>query len=199
MIPLSMLEESSIKVIEGNIPVCISAPHVYSHRRPSLTMSYKLGEPYTDRIVEEICVRTGAWGIIQSEETSFDPNYHKIKDNPYKSLIGDIIKENKIKRFIDFHGLSDEHEYDLGIYYPSRFLKSIVLANDIANSIDKGKLRGLNVCIFRFRDDAQETLGEFVADKLRVPSVQLEIARYIREDEKLRSELVKNLSSFLIV
>lgn len=199
MIPLNMPEESEIKVIQGSIPVCISAPHVYPHRRPSLTMSYKWGEQFTDRIVEDVTVRTAAWGVIQNQETAYDPNWHKLKDNPYKSKVADIIQKEKIKKFIDIHGLRDEYKYDIGIYYPTKFFNSILLANDISKAIDMGKLRGINICIFRCPDDLQETLGEYVADKLRVPSVQLEIARYIREDDKLRGELVRNISSFLIV
>ena len=199
MIPLSMEDISCVKVIKGSIPILLSAPHVYSHKRPSLTMSYKWGEEYTDRVVEEICIRTGAWGIIQNEETSFDPNWHKVKDNPYKSVVADIVSKEGIKKFVDIHGLSEEYDYDLGIYYPSKFFKSIALAKDISIALDKGKLRGMNICIFRFPDDLQETLGEYVADKLRVPSVQIEIARYIREDEKLRNIFVQNLSTFLVM
>ncbi len=199
MILLNMLDSEYVKVIKGSIPILLSAPHVYSHKRPSLTMSYKWGEQFTNNIVEDICTQTGAWGVIQSEETSFDPNWHKFKDNPYKQVVADIVGKGKIKKFVDIHGLKDEYEYDLGIYYPSKFFKSILLANDISNSVDKGKLKGMSICIFRFPEDKQETLGEYVASKLRVPSVQLEIARYIREDENLRKVFVKNISSFLVV
>lgn len=188
-----------IQVIEGSIPVLLSAPHVYGHKRPSLTMTYKTGEPFTNTIVEEICNTTGAWGIIQNKETPFDPNYHKIKDNPYKTMVTEIVEREKIKRFLDIHGLRDEYEYDLGIYYPSKFFNSITLANDISKAVDKGKLRGINPCIFRFRDDLQETLGEYVASQLKVPSVQLEIARYIRESDKLRNAFIENLSAYLLL
>ncbi len=194
-----MEEISDIKVIKGSIPVLLSAPHAHSHKRPSLTMSYKWGEEYTDRIVEEICLRTAGWGVIQNKETDYDPNWYKIKNNPYKSTIADIISKEKVTKFIDIHGLSDEYDYDFGIYYPSKFNKSIALANDISLAINKGKLRGINICIFRFPDSLQESLGEYVADKLRVPSVQIEIARYIREDEKLRNVFVQNVSSFLLM
>lgn len=199
MILLSMEDISCVKVIKGSIPVLISAPHVHSHKRPSLTMSYKWGEEFTDRVVEEICIRTAGWGVIQNEETDFDPNWQKLKENPYKSVVGDIITKEKITKFIDIHGLSDEFDYDLGIYYPTKFHKSIALANDLSGALNKGDLRGMNICIFRYPDDLQETLGEYVANKLRVPSVQIEIARYIREDDKLRSVFVKNLSSYLVM
>lgn len=194
-----MEDRSCIKIIKGSIPVLLSAPHAYSHRRPSLTMSYKWGESLTDRVVEEICTRTGAWGIIQNEETPFDPNWHKVKENPYKQAIAEIVEKENIKKFVDIHGLKDDYEYDLGIYYPSKFFKSILLANDISNSLDKGKLKGMNICIFRFPDDLQETLGEYVASKLRVPSVQLEIARYIREDDSLRNLFVNNIATYLVI
>lgn len=199
MILFSMEDISCVKIIKGSIPVLLSAPHVYPHKRPSLTMSYKKGESCTDKVVEEICVRTGAWGVIQSEETTFDPNWHRLKDNPYKQAIADIVSKENISKFIDIHGLADEYEYDLGIYYPTKFIKSIRLATDIAKVVDKEKLRGMNICIFRFPKDLRHTLGEYVADKLRVPSVQLEIARYIREDEKLRGIFVQNISKYLVV
>lgn len=187
------------KIIKGTVPVLLSAPHVYSHRRPSLTKSYKWGEKNTDRIVEEICANTGAWGVIQTCETSFDPNFHKIKDNPYKSVVTDIVESEKITKFIDIHGLKDEYDYDLGVYYQSKFFNSIALANDIVKALECGKLKGLNCCIFRFKQDTQEELGEYVASQLRVPSVQIEIARYIREDEGLRNAFIENLSDFVRV
>jgi hypothetical protein len=59
------------------------------------------------------------------------------------------------------------------------------------------ELRGLNVRIFRFLDNGQETIGEYCASKLRIPSVQIEIARYIRDDEVLRNCFVRNLSQIL--
>ncbi len=193
------MEDLDVKVINGRIPVLLSAPHVYSHRRPSLTLSYKWGEEFTDTIVEELCLKSGAWGIIQAKETDYDPNWHKIKENPYKKVIKKVVGDKKFNKFIDIHGLNDENKYDFGIYYPSRFRRSIVLAEKMRKALDKGELAGVNVCIFRCPDDLQETLAEYVADELRIPSVQLEVARYIRESDELRNEFIKNLIPFLKV
>lgn len=110
-----MYEVKDIKVIKGSIPILLSAPHTHEHRRPSITLSYKVGEPYTDDIVREICMNTGAWGVILEDGVEYDPNYHKVEENPYKKLIADIITNEKIEKVLDFHGLSDEHEYDLSI------------------------------------------------------------------------------------
>ncbi|OGC47047.1 hypothetical protein A3J98_02900 [candidate division WS6 bacterium RIFOXYC1_FULL_33_10] len=194
-----MKRNEYVEIIEGRIPVLLSAPHVYPHRRPSLTLSYKGGEEFTDMIVREICGNTGAWGIIQAKETPFDPNYHKIMDNPYKEAVAQIIKIGNITKFLDIHGLNLSNEYDLGIYYPSKYFKSINLSKDISNAVDKGKLRGINSCIFRLNDDLEETLGEYVASELKVPSVQLEVARYIRESDKLRNAFIGNLSEYVLL
>lgn len=185
------------KTITGNKSVLISAPHVYAHRRPRLNMSYKLGEPLTDHIVEEVCKLSNIFGIMSVNETDFDPNYHKEKRNPYKQEVRRIVEERKIKYFIDIHGLKDGNNYDLAIYYPTRFWKSRDLAIQLQESLDKGELRGINIAILRFLDNNQETLGEFVTSKLRIPSIQIEVARYIREDASMRNTLVNSLSDTL--
>ncbi len=48
------------------------ALHVY-HRRPSLTLSYKGEKSLLYTIVEELCLKSGAWGVIQTKETEYDP------------------------------------------------------------------------------------------------------------------------------
>ena len=194
-----MSDGKYFKVIQGTTPVLLSAPHAFSHRRPSMTLCFKFAEPWTDNIVREVCANTGCWGIVLSEEADRDPNFYPLKDNPYKQEVFKIVKENKIKKFIDIHGLSDEYDFDIGLFYPSRFSRSISLAEDVCQCIDRGNLRGISTCIFRFGDDDRETLGEFVASKLRVPSIQMEIARYIREKEILRNSFIENLSEYLRV
>jgi len=185
------------KTIEGKKNILLSAPHVYAHRRPKLSMGYKLGEPLTDTIVEDVCRNINSWGIVLKDESDFDANYHKEDDNPYKQEVKLIVKKQKIKYFLDIHGLKDGQMYDIAIYYPTQFRKSIELARSIKNGLDKGKLKGVNIAIFRFLDNHQETLGEYCANNLRVPSVQIEISKYIRESQKLRDELVNNLSTVL--
>ena len=183
------------KTIEGKKEVLLSAPHVYAHRRPRLCMSYKTGEPLTDTIVEDICKRSNTYGIVLVNESDFDANYHKERSNPYKQEVRNIVKKEKIKYFLDIHGLKDGYMYDVAIYYPTQFRKSINLAKIVKESLDRGKLKGMNIAVLRFPFKFGKTLGELVASELRVPSVQIEIARYIRESTELRNSLVENLSN----
>ena len=184
------------KVIEGKLKHLFSAPHPHPHRRPSLTKSYKEHERYTDDIVRDLCEKTGCFGIYIKDQVDYDPNFHT-NDNPYKEEIEDIIKENQIKAFIDIHGLCDEHMIDIAIYYKTRFSNSIKLARDIEKVLNKGKLKGLNIQILRLPEENRETLTEFVASKLRVPAVQIEIAKYLRNDKELREEIVKNFADIV--
>ncbi len=188
------METAQFQIIEGKVPVMLSAPHVYPHRRPTLNGSYKLGEPYTDRIVKEICSNTNCFGIYLLKECDYDPNYHKERKNEYKKTVRDIVKEKKIERFIDIHGLRDGQDFDIGIYYTTHFSKSLEFAYEIEEKLGKGLLSGINIQTLRFLDNGQETLGEYAAAKLRIPAVQIEVARYIREDDDLRNALVENIS-----
>jgi hypothetical protein len=186
----------TFNTIDGKIKYLFSAPHPYPHRRPSLARKYKEKEEYTDDIVKAVCKKTKAFGIYTKDQVDYDPNYHR-KNNPYKEEVEKIVNENKIEQFIDIHGLCDEHMIDIAIYYKSRFSNSIKLAKKVMKSLNQGQLRGLNIQIFRLPENRQESLTEFGASTLRVPAVQIEIARYIRKDKELREEFVKNLADII--
>jgi len=190
------MQTAQFHIIEGRVPVLISAPHVYPCKRPNISGIYKAGEVFTKDIVEQVCADTSAFGIYLNDECDYDPNYHKERKNEYKQAVRDLVKRYKIERFIDIHGLKDCN-YDLGIYYTTRFSKSLSFAYEIAEGVDKGRLSGVNVEIFRFPENGQESLSEFVASKLRVPAVQIEVARYIRNEEELRESLIRNLSGIV--
>lgn len=196
-VTLYIMDTADVKIIEGKFPILLSAPHTYSHKRPSLSGSYKLGEPWTDDIVEKVCSDIGCFGILQTGECSYDPNFHKEKNNPYKQKVREIVREGKFEHFIDIHGLRDGAGYDIGIYYPTRFDRSMIFAQSVSEGLSKGELKGASIYIFRFLDNEQETLGEYVASKLRIPSIQIEVARYIREEESLRNSFTENLEKIL--
>lgn len=190
-------ETANYAILNGNSPFLISAPHAKAHKRPTLTGIYKKEESFTDLICQEVCRDTDSSGIYAIKELEYDPNFFGFENNEYKKEIKRICEERKKKLLLDIHGLNDKYDYDIGIYYLSHFGKSKRIARDLRDSLGKGNLKGLNVHIFRFPSNDQETLSEFVASKLRVPALQIEIARYLREEEELRESLVKNLSSFL--
>jgi hypothetical protein len=185
------------EVLDGKQPILISAPHVYAHKRPNLSLSYKQGEPCTDYIARHIAEESNANAIYSTTELDYDPNYFKILQNDYKHEVNDLIKKKKIKYFFDIHGLSDEYPYDFGIYYLNKYNKSKNLAYGLAQSLNNESLRHCLIQILNIQTGSAETLTEFTASKLKVASLQIEISRYIREDEILRESLIANFCDFL--
>ena len=184
------------ETVQGKYPILFSAPHAFPHKRPSLVNKYKGEEEYTDIIVKDVCKKSKGFGIYLIDQVQYDPNYHR-NENIYKREVKKIVEENKIKTFIDIHGLNEDYMIDVAIYYKTRFHKSIRLAIEISRILNKGKLRGLNTQIFRLPENGGESLTEYCASTLRIPSVQIEIAKYIREDTDLRNEFVNNLSEII--
>lgn len=183
--------------MHGKQPTLLSAPHVFAHRRPSLAGLYKQGEPWTDYIVQQICQQSNSHGIYAVSETNYDPNYYKIYKNNYKKKVKHLIEKKDIKYFFDIHGLSDEYEYDFGIYYLNRYNKSKNLAYDLAKGLNKGALRNCLPQVLNLNVGKAESLTEFTTSKLRIPSLQIEVSRYIREDKVLRKSLIENFTDFL--
>lgn len=191
------MKTTQFQILEGKKPILFSAPHACLHKRPKLSTAYRQAEQFTDEIVKEICRLTNSWGIYLSSEIKYDPNYNEIERNEYKKSVQEICKRERIEQFIDIHGMTLGSDYDLGIYYPTRFLRSRSFAQQVREKMDCGKLYGISVTLLRFLDNDEETLGEFVSGKMGIPSVQIEIARYIREDEVLRKSFVENMSNFI--
>lgn len=193
---LSQTVAKDFYVIKGKVPVLFSAPHAHGHLRPTLSMSYKTGEPWSDILVQNLAKRSGAHGIYTSKQLDYDPNYEPLGKNEYKAEVAAIIRQMKIKYFFDLHGLGDQHQYDFGIFFPMRFAKSKKLAYGLAGALDGGELKHSVSQIFNILYSEQESLVEFVAKKLKIPAIQIEVARYIREDETLRGGFVDNTAKF---
>ncbi len=192
-----MKKSSDFEIIKGKQPILFSAPHVYNHKRPSLSSKYKQSEPWTEYILKNICLESQSYGIYTTRELDYDPNYYKITENEYKKNVRDLIKKKKIKYFFDIHGLSDEHQYDFGIYYVNRYSNSKKLAYALADALNKGSLRNCLIQILNIPVGKQEPLTQFASSELKVPSIQIEISRYIRERDNLREGVIKNFCEFL--
>lgn len=192
-----MKKNLEFEIITGENPLLFSAPHTYAHKRPSLSSKYKQGEPWTDYIVKNICSESNVNGIVSVKSLEYDPNYYELSKNEYKKSVRDIVKDKKIKYFFDVHGLSDKHQYDFGIYFLNRYGNSRKLAYSLAEALNRGALRNCLIQILNLPEVKQKTLSEFTTSDLKVPSLQIEISRYIREEDNLREGLIKNFCDFV--
>jgi hypothetical protein len=187
-----------IRTIKGKVPVIISAPHSQPHKRPSLDQIIKQEEPYTDDIAVKLAKDTDCWAIYTTDLAELDPSYYSINEgNEYKKLIQTLNKEAHFKYFIDLHGLNPVRNYDFGIYYKNRFLNSEKLSKEISVVLKKQEFKEANIQILKLPENKQESLAEFCAEELKIPSIQIEIAEYIRNDSELREEFVKILGNWI--
>lgn len=193
------MEINHFAVIDGQKDVILSAPHVYPHKRPSLRGVLKQGEEYLDQVVIDVCASSHSYGIYLNQVCSeYDPNYQKLASNPYKQVIKDLILQKKINTVIDLHGLSNDHQYDIAIYYCIRFQKSKKLALEFLDILSKKKeFKGISFHIGYMAKNLQETVTEYVCEKLRKPAFQIEISRDIRKSPLLRSAFSSTLSEYI--
>ncbi|MBP5204266.1 hypothetical protein J6Z48_01340 [bacterium] len=184
----------NFKTIDGDYPILFTAPHARLHRKPTLTGKLKQPEPFTDSIVEIMCMNTGTWGMILTSDITYDPNYNPEKSNGFKKSIRNLNGKKEIKEILDIHGVKNTAPYDIGIFFTRNYYKSKHLAEMLQKQLKKGKLGGSNIAILEFPDNGQETIGEFGASQLQIPSIQIEIAQYIREDKNLRDNFIDNMT-----
>jgi len=187
-----------IRIIDGIVPVLFSAPHNFRHYRKNLDNKTKMLEEGTAQMVEVICKETSCWGIYSQNDLDYDPNYDIEKFNQYKSEIREISNRIKLDFFVDVHGILDNDKYDFNILYKKGFPKSAQLALDIKRIIEKGLLSGSNIVINNFLYDYGESISDFVCSRLRVPAVQVEISKSIREDSALCEQFIKNIADSLV-
>jgi hypothetical protein len=192
--------ESNITIIEGKLPILISAPHVFPQPRKTLDgIKLKVGEQFTSDIMRDICERTNCFGIMLNSEADYDPNFDKYSDNEYKQAVKKMKKDFDLQYFIDLHGLKDSYQFDVGIFIKKKYENSKKLAYKIADDLNRADFNGALITIHNFHStNTQETLSEYVCTKLNIPAVQIEIARYIRDEEDLRIAFGKVLSESII-
>ena len=177
----------------------IVAPHSAIHRRPSLSATFRQAEKWTEYIAKNIASEVSADAVVANKVLNYDPNFAKLSSNPVKKFIKKSAKSKdiKYKYVIGVHGLSDRHEYDFAIYYPKGFHKSRKLAYKLAEKLLDGELRGGIVHFFELGGGLGESISSFSVTELKIPSIQVEIARYIREDGVLREAVIENISKSL--
>ncbi len=181
---------NNFKIIEGNKPIILSAPHAVKQIREGRT---KDEDKLTGAIVEYLCTKTGANGIIRTWNNNDDPNYYNSGNSlEYKKAILNCIKNKNIAILIDVHGCKDNHGFDLeigtnngeNINYNTNYLE--ILKTEFSKI---GKV----VIDEKFKSSKPTTVSSFINKNSGIPCIQIEIASNLRNRE---SGLIKLLEVF---
>ncbi|OZG71195.1 hypothetical protein BTA51_22775 [Hahella sp. CCB-MM4] len=158
------------EVVEGTIPVVISAPHA---TRPLRNGERRFSDGAgTAALAIAIGQITGATVIYTTYEGPSDPNYYD--DNQYKESLDSIIKDLKPKFLLDLHGSHPYRSYDidLGTMGGESLLGHDELLSDLISHLQAEGVSSIS--LNRFAASKNHTITKFASLK-NVPAIQLEI------------------------
>ena len=99
-------------ILEGTIPVIISAPHAVNQFRKG---ELKFADKLTGSFALALHELTGCHVIYSAKYFECDPNYdpNPNGENKYQEALKDYIVKNDIKVLLDIHGASKTREYSI--------------------------------------------------------------------------------------
>lgn len=166
--------DPSYSIIEGALPVLVSAPHAINHYREH---AVKPADMYTGSLALLLQKLTNCYCIYSNSFSQEDPNY--ILGGEYKAALQALVKEHQIKFVIDLHGASKDREFDIdlgtlhGASIQDKHLTNIIrIFNN--NGITKVEHN------HTFSASHPGTITSYSAKELLVQSVQIEINRNYR-------------------
>jgi len=159
----------------GELPILVSAPHAVRHYRHK---KIKMSDQFTGSIVYLLNKLTGCHAIATTKLYGGDPNV----DDPcvYKEKISNICAIKKVIFVLDIHGAARERVFDVdfGTNSGKNLLgKARILESLEQNFQDFGLSRTSHD---HFAASGPNTVANYVARELGIPSVQLEINKQYR-------------------
>lgn len=182
---------NNTRVIPGNCPILLSAPHAVRQIRNG---KIKGADTLTGPIVEVLCEKTGAHGIIRTFNLGDDPN----NDNTghglaYKESIIDIAKKNNIKCIIDIHGCCDDYPFDIDIG-----TNDGMNINNNTSFLNVIREQFSAICETRidcmFKASNKATVCNYVSRATNIPCFQIELSTLIR-----RTKTIQLLDSLTVI
>ncbi|HAG07403.1 MAG: Uncharacterized protein XD69_1042 [Clostridia bacterium 62_21] len=173
--------ETVYTVLQGKVPVLVSAPHAVKHLRAGV-VEPKEEDEYTGTLARLLHALTGCHAIYLAS-CDLDPNFYD--DCAYKAGLRDLVARNGIELVLDLHGSAIWRTYDIdiGTCHGKALLGRPELA---ARLVECCKRHGINEVYVdhTFSGCGQPTVTRLVSRNLGVPALQLEINKRWRDPEK---------------
>ena len=198
MILVIKMKEDSFEVINGIEKIILSAPHNVKHIREN---SVRPGETKTGVIVRILSKKYNTYGIYKNgKDCNNDANWDK--ECEYKEQIKNMVKKEKIKVLIDFHGMAAYREQDIciGINNGENIFGNYDILNHMIDIFHKYGFKNVTIDI-PFNAKYEYCVSNYIAKECNIPTFQIEInlkyrsARY--KEYKKHKELLKSLGEIL--
>lgn len=188
-------KEESFKIIRGNIPIILSAPHAVRQLREN---KIKSAEGETGAIIQMLAKETGCYAIYKTYNNDDDANYDL--NSKYKEKLSEIVETEKIKLLIDIHGAKNEHDFNIEICTDDG--KNINYNNELVYTLKKcfenEKIDKITENTI-FKANSIRTISKYIHEKTNIPCIQLEITgryRYIESIEGIQ-KLLNSLKEYI--
>ena len=184
---------SNFRIINGNIPVLLSAPHSVKTVREN---RLKSSDILTGGIVEYICQQCNAFGITRIFNNNDDPNYYNTGTSlEYKNAVTDLINSNNIRFMLDIHGCSDEHKFEIEIgTNHGTNLNNPNTSKIICNALSKIALVSEDTL---FSAPSPANISNYVHAHTNIDCIQIEICRGIRTDPQRLMQFIDTFSKLI--
>ena len=182
--------ESGMAILEGDLPVLVSAPHSARHLRSA---RWKREDEYTAALAHWLHARLGVHALYASHRLAPDP--HDDGDaGDYKRLAAEIVTRHAIRLVLDLHGARGDRDFALAlgtIYgqtcapYEAPIIAALgeigLETNGPASSLDRLALNPRRYAGGSHRP----TVTRYLWQTTGVAALQLEINAWVRVVERL--------------
>jgi len=160
---------------QGTLPVLVSAPHAVRHYRQK---KIKMSDQFTGSIVYLLNQLTDCHAIAATKLYGGDPNFdlHCI----YKERIAEICRRGNVKFVLDIHGAAREREFDVD--FGTNGGRNLLGKTSMLELVERNfKDYGLSrISQDHFAASGANTIANFAAIELGIPTVQIEINKQYR-------------------
>jgi len=175
------LSDNYFEIIEGRIPVLLSAPHGAKHLRNG---EWKEEDEYTPSIAIKLGELTGANVIFVRNKTKEDSNF--LKKTRYKDAIKKLVQEKGIRFVVDIHGASEKHGFNICVGTRSNKKDEsscpsyIGIIENVLEDFQKDHLFNRQ----HFKAEGEGTITTFACKVCKIEAAQFEISAKYRIIER---------------
>lgn len=166
------MKEDSFEVIIGKEKIILSAPHNVKHIREN---SVRPRETRTGIMVKVLSKKYNTYGIYKNnKDCNNDANWDEKCE--YKEYIKDMVKKEKIKVLIDFHGMAAHREQDIciGINNGENIYGNYDILNCMVDKFHKYGFKNVTIDI-PFKAGYKYCVSNYIARECNIPTFQIEI------------------------
>ncbi|OGZ60987.1 MAG: hypothetical protein A2919_00595 [Candidatus Spechtbacteria bacterium RIFCSPLOWO2_01_FULL_43_12] len=195
------MKHDNINIIEGSSPVLISAPHAVPIKKNVDGRIYtRKAEKKVSEIVNVLAQNTGAWGIHTVSKGSLEGWKQEIY-GIYKKNVRQIVRSRGVSLVVDIHAAKSDRPFyiDYDFVLPNkhphdRAVESMFCHHYLqyfpSHKLSRGYYR-------EEKGSGKNTLTFYVRNYLKIPAIQIEINKTLKQDEESFRDILKMLYSFI--